>query len=130
MLRHSRGQYTEDHINRCAKMGGTFGKNVDRLFDAAICDMTETYSKTSSSRYASDLETFVENAQKEALFDYCPPRKQTGMNCFIDRSHRIKKPEKLGAKLREIFEDHQFWRERSEYSKSVAVGSNRLSAAL
>ena len=118
MLRHARGNYTEAHINRCSKMGGGFGKEVDRLFNVAMFggDIYDTKRKK-RPKYSQDVGNFVAEFKDEALFDYCPPREYDNFPEYSDISNRIKSPVRFGRHLAALSRSLDFWRHRSENAR-------------
>ena len=118
MLRNSRGNYTPAQIDRCSKMGGGFGKEIDRLFNKTVCNIESSYQQRKrSTSYKDDLVRFVDEYQKEALFDYCPPREHTGFEAYVDNSSAIKRPSDLAKRLNSLSDEHDYWRLRAERAR-------------
>ena len=118
MLRHARGRYTELQIERCSKMGGGFGKEIDRLFDQDICNMETTYqqSRSKSLSYQRDIVKFVDEFRQDALFDYFPPRQHYGFLNYVDTSAKINRPVELAKRLNALSDDYDFWRQQASNS--------------
>ena len=123
MLGRARGHYTEAQINRCSKMGGGFGREMGRLFTAAMYNPPDAaYQRQESrkNRYDDDIALFVEEYQPEALFDFLPPRGHQSFDSFTDNSSNIKNPEKLGKHLVSLSHDLDFWRDRIQHARRPA----------
>ncbi len=126
-MRHSRGNYTEKHMSRCSRMGGSFGKAVDRLFDSGICNQTDSMydaHKVESADYKKDVTEFVRTLNDEGLFEYCPPREHVGFPCFTHDTN-IREPEKMGVRLSKLSKDKDFWREMSQYARNIDDNNNK-----
>ncbi len=119
MLSHARGRYTDVQIDRCSKMGGGYGKEIDRLFDQAICNHPVKYDVQTKkpSAHRKDIESFLETYQEEALFDYCPPRQHHGFENYIDESARVERPTDLARRLVKLSTDYDFWRYRAQRAR-------------
>ena len=114
MLKHSRGNYTPNQLQRCSRMGGAFGKEMQRVFQEAMC-LGDTFlaKRSHTARYYNDLKTFVNEFASEALVDYVPPRSHRAFPNFV-LDTGIKSPRKLGRHIRALNDDLDFWRERQQ----------------
>ncbi|XP_035687479.1 uncharacterized protein LOC118423433 [Branchiostoma floridae] len=110
MLKHSRGQYTDTQVQRCAEMSGPFGRELDRVFTAAGLGSYITHASTFShdGRYQADIDRFVSDFKGDGLFAYLPGRQHTGFEDYTYNS-RIRQPEKMGGKLRQLAKEMDLW---------------------
>ena len=108
MVRRSRGKYTETQLQRCSKMGGAFGQEVDRLLLRGVgmdyCGQA-AHGKTHQSQ---DVPLFVRDMQPEALFDYIPPRTVKGFDSIPSHSV-LTNPHLLGQKLHALCREMDCW---------------------
>ncbi|XP_071500137.1 uncharacterized protein [Diadema antillarum] len=101
-INHCRGNVTERHADRCAKMSGPFGRYLDDMFsDAGIVSMKTPSRKRAENLYKQDVLSFVSENQRAALFEYLPFREHDGFEGF-DGRHVVKAPCKLGQKLKAL----------------------------
>lgn len=114
MLKGARGMYTDKQISRSSKMGGAYGKQVDRVFYTTLGQGLE-YQTTRKrpSHYDADLKVFVRELKTDALFDYIPPREHSAFREF-KANNRIQGPRKMGFRLRELSGDLDFWKRAAE----------------
>lgn len=113
MLKSSRGVYTDKQVSRASKMCGAFGKEVQRLFHASLGDGLEYQTtRKQPARYGKDILALVNDLQKEALFDYLPPREHSGFQQFV-HTNKIKSPLKMGRRIHELNVDMDFWNRRT-----------------
>ncbi len=110
MVRHSRGRYTELHLDRCSKLSGAFGHQVDRILR---CQMGrhEGHATPSRNRQMSrseDIRRFVQEFQQDALLAYIPGRQFQGTE-VPETDGTLRDPVKLGSHLRSLSEDKDFW---------------------
>lgn len=118
MLSNSRGRYTSEHINRCSRMGGSFGKEVKRLFRECIGqEALRDPSKKKPQRYSDDLKEFIREYEKDGLFEYLPPRQHESFPSFVDSSRIIKSPVKFGQHLAALSKEMDFWRHRAQRAR-------------
>lgn len=112
MMKHSRGKYTNKQVDRCAQMGGAFGKKVDEIFTASGLGSFETFSKMKRPSHSQDILLFTKEYLPDALFDYIPIRHHTGFQHFCLKSVScIKKPGDMGKKLEDLSRQVDLWRE-------------------
>ena len=110
MLQRSAGQYTAKHINRCAQMSGPFGKEMERLMKASELGHYSSNTRPSSlsKRVVEDVATFVEEFEKDGLFDHCPGRSHHGFEKFIYKKN-IEEPIEMGKQLQRYAVDIDNW---------------------
>jgi hypothetical protein len=125
MLKNSRGQYAEAHVRRCSRLGGGFGREIDRMFHAAMFGY-ESYTKRPKHKphYAHDVMQFVEEFRSDGLFDYFPPREHDAFPQYVDNSNRIKSPIRFGRHLVSLSEDIDYWRHRASRARRPDVPDN------
>ena len=110
MLKRSRGRYTPKQVERCAQLGGAFGKEIDRLFtNSGIGDFMTRDTKVHKIPYEEDVQHFVREFQDDALLDYLPGREHKGFENFL-YSTKILSPQTLGRKLHALSKTLDKWR--------------------
>lgn len=111
MLKHSRGRYTDQQVERCAKMGGAFGRQIDRLFTHSGLGFFDPQAfNARPNRYRDDIAIFTQEYQQDALFDYIPGRNHQGFNNFSCYYH-IRKPWQFGQKLQKLSSKMDRWKQ-------------------
>ena len=94
-------------------MSGELGRLLDqRLRHAMGSAVGDICTKRHTDIYNKDLALFAAEMQEHQLFHYIPHRQVTGLPNFV-RPKNIKAPEKLGAHLRALSQDLDFWRRRA-----------------
>ena len=122
MLKNSRGQYSEAQITRCSRLGGGFGKEIDRMFNAAMFGYDSyTKQRKHTSKYAQDIIRFAEEFKEDGLFEYCPPREHDSFPQYVDSSSRIKSPLRFGRHLASLSRDVEYWRHRAARARRPVV---------
>ena len=85
MMKRSRGRYTEKEVQRCAEMGGAFGKDLDRLLTSAgVVTFDDSFSRSDSQkrRQIEDIKEFVRDYRSDNLFGNVPGRFHEGLSNF------------------------------------------------
>ena len=110
-MKRSRGRYTEKEVQRCAEMGGSFGKDIDKILNhAGVLSFTESSSSRAGfkKRQQEDIMAFVNQFNADKLFSFVPNRSHVGLEAF-QYINKIKQPLKLGKKLRVLSEVLDDW---------------------
>ena len=104
ILKHSRGRYTDDQVQRAGKMAGPLTRELDKVFAHNI---GECHTQTSSRKdpdYTQDIQKFIATYRKKKLFDYIPGREHSAFPKFKFQP-TIDNPKKLKAKIKEIMKN-------------------------
>lgn len=107
--------YTDKQIDRCAQMTGSFGKELDRLFQASGIGKSATHHLASASiskKHKADIAKFVREYKKDKLLAFIPGRIHKGFENFTYRQS-IKDPQKMGRTMRSLAEQMDDWRSLS-----------------
>lgn len=111
MMKRSHGKYTDKEVQRCAKMGGDFGKDLDKLLtNAGVVSFEDSRSSRDShkKRQVLDIKAFVKEYQSDDLFSNVPGRFHEGLNNFRYKN-TVEKPVNMGRKMRRLAEDMDRW---------------------
>ena len=111
MMKRARGKSTDQEVERCAKIGGTFGKDLDKLVtNAGKVSFEETWSSRHShkKRQVQDIKAFVKEYRSDNLFAAVPGRYHAGLKKFR-YENTIEEPIKFGRKLRKLSQDMDKW---------------------
>lgn len=110
MLLRSHGRYTKKQVDRCAKMCGPFGKEMDRMFGLAGLGSLPIRDPTVKSElYAKDMASFMRDHNNKGLFTYSAGRKHDGFSNFRT-TQPLKDPVSLGVRLKKYSKDMDFWK--------------------
>ena len=120
LLKRCHGRYTEKQTDRCSKITGSFGKDLDRLFNQNMfgCDTLHN-PRSKSPAYVADVHKFVDTYKSDAPFSYCPPREHSAFPQFVDTTCKIRHPGKLAQRLFAIGEELDFWRRREARARQT-----------
>jgi hypothetical protein len=101
LLKRCHGRYTDKQTERCSKITGSFGKDLDRVFNQVMFGLDREHTpRKKTSTYFRDINK------------YCPPREHSAFSQFTDITSKIKHPGKLGQRLFAIGEEFDFWKRR------------------
>jgi hypothetical protein len=113
LLKRCHGRYTDKQTERCSKITGSFGKDLDRVFNQVMFGLDREHTtRKKTSTYFRDINKFVTMYKADAPFSYCPPREHSAFSQFTDITSKIKHPGKLGQRLFAIGEEFDFWKRR------------------
>ena len=68
--------YSDDQIDRCATLGGEFGKKLDVSFSNVSAAVSKIQKR--KKREVPDVQRFLEEYQEDQLWDYIPGRAHNG----------------------------------------------------
>ena len=101
LLLRSHGRYTKGQIERCARMCGGFGKEVDRLFALAGLGCTNMRPpKAQRHTHGQDVKELVAQYSRENLCSLKPGRKPSIPN--FHRECGVRRPYDMGSKLKQL----------------------------
>ena len=103
MIHTRRGRYTDKEIDRCAKMCGGFGKDIQNVYEAAVYGVnpnkSQYHHRSGGEAFKQQVQKFIEAYKSEDLMKYHPNRNPKGLPVPIDKS-KLKNPFMLGAYLK------------------------------
>ena len=67
-LKNCHGQYSDNQISRCSKIGGSLGKGVEEVFSHTIMDKYGHISKTCDFSDKKNVQKFILLYKNEHLF--------------------------------------------------------------
>ena len=113
MIKASRGRYTAKQIERCSKLSGGFGKEVDHLFQTALRGGEDSSATTRYHRgqfhrkYDKDIESFVEGYQVHKLVEFGANRQPSLLPKIGDST--IYAPYAVGKDIKKKCKDLDDW---------------------
>ena len=113
MLKKSGGSLTEKHVDRCSKLSGAFGREIDRLFTDAGLGRLPAYDSPHKlpPAYRTDVQKFVSELKPLKVCEYVnSSRHHRGFENF-QATVNITCPYMFGQKMKHLAKDLDQWRE-------------------
>ena len=98
-LKHSSGNYTDEHVLRTAEMVGALSTAVEEVFHKKVCLTHLHHSKSTKPVMVEQVKRFISIYKRDRLFDFVKNRKHESFGNF-KHDHGMPRPAKLKARLR------------------------------
>ena len=116
MLKKCHGQYSENHVQRCAKLGSQLGRSLDNNLRKSLGSKSHVFKK-SKFLPNPDVSQAITLYGREKLFTPCPGRKIEVQDVKLDKEISIVKFSKRIIELNEK-KDHLRWVQAKNLHKS------------
>ena len=102
-MKNRHGNYTEKTVQRCAEMGGAFGKKLNTIMTGSgLADFTTNSQRGNSHKKSLGWHQWIcKEYKKDRLFMRIPGRFHHGLRSFRMETP-LKDPEKLGRKMMDL----------------------------
>ena len=98
-LKHSNGQYTDNHVKRCSQIVGQISGKVNEIMHVDITGIYEKGSKRTEMHFSQEVKKFVTTYKRDKLWDVIPGRQHSSFPQFVAPTS-IARPAHLKARVR------------------------------
>lgn len=97
-LKHSRGNYTDQHVQRCSQVVGNITKEVSKIVHVDVGGLHEVSSSNTEISYQEEIGTFVKIYKRDKLWDFKAGRQHKSFAGFR-HANAIKRPAHLKGRI-------------------------------